>query len=476
MRFTIPALFSFLLLSTGLATAAEPLNVPRPLPVTRLEVKQLLEEMKTRTPRIPLPELTDADREALGERSTSYESRLRYHYSPGGNAPGAGRTGGGGGTFGFSREPDPKMTLDYAFKVELFWIVSRTNNCQYCLGHQESKLLGAGRKEDQIAALDGDWKEFKPSEQAAFGFARKLTYEPHRLTDADIEKLRPHFTDLQILEMVLSVAGNNAINRWKEGAGIPQSENGGGFSNRRPTDGAVIAEAAAPAPAKAAQTYLTPTAEKFQKSISKVAPLWLDPKTGEATRLTTFTRAPLESRAEAEQALAACAKRTARLPLVTEAAARELLPEDESKGALPQWVRLLANFPRDGKSRILSQRTAETTGDLTPLLKAQISWIIARQDRAWYAAGLAKQRLKALGQSDDQVFALDGDWSGFTPSERVQFRLASRLSATPVVLTDAEVAAAVKLAGPRDVTQLITYVTTCASFDRITEAAGLRLE
>jgi hypothetical protein len=35
---------------------------------------------------------------------------------------------------------------------------------------------------------------------------------------------------------------------------------------------------------------------------------------------------------------------------------------------------------------------------------------------------------------------------------------------------------AVKLAGPRDVVQLITYVTNRASFNRITEAAGLRLE
>ena len=35
--------------------------------------------------------------------------------------------------------------------------------------------------------------------------------------------LRKHYTDLQILEMVLSVSGNNAINRWKEGAGVPQS-------------------------------------------------------------------------------------------------------------------------------------------------------------------------------------------------------------------------------------------------------------
>jgi len=38
------------------------------------------------------------------------------------------------------------------------------------------------------------------------------------------------------------------------------------------------------------------------------------------------------------------------------------------------------------------------------------------------------------------------------------------------------VAEAVKLAGPRDVVQTIIYTTHRALFDRVTEAAGLRLE
>src|SRR6202000_765557 len=54
---------------------------------------------------------------------------------------------------GLGRNSDPNMPLDYPFKTELFWIVSRTNNCQYCLGHQESKLLAAGLKEEEIASL-----------------------------------------------------------------------------------------------------------------------------------------------------------------------------------------------------------------------------------------------------------------------------------------------------------------------------------
>ena len=86
------------------------------------------------------------------------------------------------------------MTLDYAFKTQLFWIVSRTNNCQYCLGHQESKLLGAGMTEDQIAALDSDWSQFGPKEQAAYALARRITLEPHLLSDADIDAVRAHYT------------------------------------------------------------------------------------------------------------------------------------------------------------------------------------------------------------------------------------------------------------------------------------------
>jgi hypothetical protein len=115
-----------LTLSLALASAARgadgPATTPLPVPLTRPEMKQALEDLKGRTPRIPTPELTAEEKEKLGERGASYEGRLRYHYMP----PGQGRGGGG-----FSREPDPHMSLDYAFKTRLFWIVSRANNCHY---------------------------------------------------------------------------------------------------------------------------------------------------------------------------------------------------------------------------------------------------------------------------------------------------------------------------------------------------------
>jgi alkylhydroperoxidase family enzyme len=458
MRLSAMVTAALLVASAPVVRADEPSATPRPVPLTRTEMKQYLEDMKERKPRIPLPELTAEEKEKIGERGGGYEGRLRTLYMPPGDAR-------GGGGFGFSRDNDPNMSLDYPFKTELFWIVSRTNNCQYCLGHQEVKLAVAGVKEEEIAALDGDWSEFTPAQRAAFAFARKLTYEPHRLTDGDVDQLRKHYKDLPILEMALSVAGNNAINRWKEGVGVPQSKDLSGFGrNEKPAD---------PDRTLPTKSFLTPTPEPYKNKVTKVAPLQ---KAEEPSRQCVCNRPPLEPRAEVEKALEAGRKRAPRLPLVDEAKAREILPEDWPQGALPQWVRLLANFPRDGKSRILSQRAADDKSDLKPLLRAQVSWIIARQDRAWYAAAEARQRLKGLGLSDEQVYKLDGDWAEFTPVERALFTVACKLAASPVVLNDDDVALALKLAGPRDVVQLISYTTNRASFDRITEAAGLQLE
>ena len=472
----------FALAATFALAEQPPSSAPRPSPLTRPEMKQFLEDMKERTPRIPLPELTDEEK-ALDERGRGYESRLRTLYLPEGWGFGGGRgrqqQGGqqpaqGQQTQGQQRgrDNDSEMTLDNKFKVSLFWIVSRTNNCQYCLGHQETKLLNAGMSEDEIAALDCDWASFPEAEQVAFAFGRRFTLEPHMLSDADIAGLKKHFTDKQILEMVMSMAGNNAINRWKDGVGVPQSRSFGNFGFGR---GESPAAAAAAPPAEETHSYLTPTSARFLEIVTTTAPLTAD-SSGKPTRETVCNRPPLESRDEVERALDLAKAREPRLPLVEEAKAREILGGDAPEGPLPQWARLLANFTSSGKRSVAGIVSNDTKGDLSPLLKAQVSWIIARQDRAWYATGQAKKRLRDLGQSEVQIYALDGDWASFSPAERAQFTVARKLAASPVVLTDDDVARAVKLVGPRDVVQLVSYTTSRASFDRITEAAGLQIE
>jgi alkylhydroperoxidase family enzyme len=447
---------SFCSLWTLSLQAADSVAQPRPIPLTRPAMKTLLEDLKARKPRIPLPALSEDEKQKAGSRTDNYESRLREYYLPQAN----GQRGG------FARGADSKMSLDYPFKTMMFWIVSRTNNCQYCLGHQEIKLSVAGLDEDKIAALDGDWRQFTPAEQSAFAFARRLTYEPHRLGDADIEGLRKHYSELQILEIVLSVAGNNSINRWKEGVGVPQEQTGRGFLRR----GGAAASAGKVLPI---ESFLTPTADEYKKLISKVAPLHRDEATGEATGLTVCRRPPLETRAEVERQLALCRKRLPRLTVLSEDDAREAFGDQAEKDTAAQWVRLLANFPREGASRMRGLRSAEQTGDLSATLKAQVSWIVARQDRAWYATAESIERLKKLGQTDDQVYSLDGSRESFSPAERSLFTVAGKLAASPIVLTDQDVDEAVQQTSARDVVQLINYVTGRAYFNRVTEAAGL---
>ncbi len=186
---------------------------PKPIPATRPEAKAALERLKSREPRLPLPAPTDEERaEAQGrEFGLVNNGRMRNLYLP---ADLRSRT--------TSRQKDPAMTLDYGFTVELFWIASRGNNCHYCLGHQETKLLTAGIEEPRIAALDADWSRFTAAERAAYALTRKLTLRPDQITDVDIAAVEKHYKPLQVLELVMLVARYNATNRWTDSLGIPQ--------------------------------------------------------------------------------------------------------------------------------------------------------------------------------------------------------------------------------------------------------------
>src|SRR5262249_14860562 len=129
-----------------------------------------------------------------------------------------------------------------------------------------------------------------------------------------------------------------------------------------------------------------------------------------------------------------------RLKPADEAATRAALPATWPAGPVPNWVRLLARFPRSGVPRAVSLVTAEDKGVLPPALKAQIAWIAARHDRAWYALGQAHRQLRALGLSDDDIFALDGGGTSLTAAEREVFAFARKLTVAPQVISDGDIA------------------------------------
>ncbi|MCU0709379.1 MAG: hypothetical protein MUF23_13905 [Pirellula sp.] len=451
---------------------------PRATPMTRTVMKKYLEDLKKRSPRIPLPEMTEDEKKAGLEdpRAVTYESRLRKQYLPDSPTssylPFSGSASNNPQSASRMGPPEPLLTLDYGFKVRLFWIAARANNCQYCLGHQESKLLGVGMTEDEIAALDCDWELFPEKEQVAFSLAKRLTLEPHLISDEDIDRCRPFYSEAQLIEMIGSIAGNNAINRWKEGAGIPQSTNGGGFGNRDRTAGSTSEIEN--------HTYLTTTSGKYAERPSIV----VDVESSEISDTslaqvspTLFRRAPLETREVVNKQLAAVSSRTPRFALADEATTQKVFGDLIPDGKMEQWHRLLAHFPVAGKRFATGMHSSSQADMLSPALQSQINWVVARQDRAWYAASLALEDLHASGLSDKQIDLLDQNLdkpvSGLEERDRLLLNVARKLCASPIVLTDKDVALAVEIAGPRAVTQTIHYAAYRAAFDRITEASGL---
>jgi hypothetical protein len=311
-------LFS-ILPASGPASDEPASNTPTPVAATRTELKEQLERSKRSHPRLPLPPPTEqdiADARARGVRGAMSgiinNGRMRKLYLP------PELLGGG-----FTREPDPAMTLNNTFKTMFFWIVSRANNCTYCQGHQEVKLSGDGVKEETIAALDGDWSEFTPAERAAFAFTLKLTAEPNRIADADIDRLRAHYTDLQILEIITAVGGFNAMNRWTGPLAIPQEGH---------------------------REYLTPTPEKYKAMRSRVVPLPAEAPSSPPVCARPADRGPLETRAQVEAALEACRKRSPRLPLPPRPRrVRPCRPTGRARGRSPSGCASWPTSPREAR-------------------------------------------------------------------------------------------------------------------------------
>ncbi len=399
---------------------------PKPIPRTRAELKEALETLKHRQPRLPLPP------EEAGEqagRPTVNNGRMRAYYLPASwQSARWGR--------------DPAAALDYVLVTECFWIVSRGNNCHYCLGHQEHKLAVAGLSDNRLGLLDSDWNVFSPRERGAYALARKLTLEPHTVADGDVQALRGLFSDKEIVELVLWISLFNSINRWTDGLGIPQDESFRGEPIR----------------------FLTPTDERFADCRSLAAP--------EASA----TRPPLEPRDTVEAALASCRSRSPRVAILSDEEVRPLLGAEQQAERVPAWVRALAYFPQMGLGQAACIEAVASEGRLPPLIKAQLAWVSARHNRAWYALDRARARLLALGCTEEEIWSLDAPDGQSNAGLAQALRFGAKLTASPHRIADADVVRLREHFSDHETAEIVFVVCTANMFDRFTETLGLPLE
>lgn len=386
---------------------------PKPIPANRAEMLRALEALKTREPRLPL--------EASGRGGVGNGAARRTYLPSAWHAA--------------DFRGDDVMTLDRNFKVRLFWIVARANNCHYCLGHQEIKLQSGGMVSAELAALDNAWDLFPPAEQAAFAFAKKVTLEPHAIAAADIEALRPFYDDAQIVEIAHVVSNFNSVNRWTDGLGLPQ---------------------------EAGRVFDDPQALPPAEAPSLVIPA------GEVARPALCTAA------EARAAMANARTRQARVAIP-----RDLPASLAEFNELPQqWLRACSLFPTLARTQAAAAQSMADDGTLPATLKAQAAWVSARQNRAWYALDVATRRLLDLGWKDDDIFQLDdvSTCSKLSDAERKALQLVRKLTVAPQFITDEDIE---QLRGPwtdHQVAELVFITCAANQFDRFTEALGLPLD
>lgn len=401
---------------------------------TRPEMKRRIEALKERSPRLPFPPLSDEERTS-GRRIVN-NGRMRSLYLPeswlASRAPQPPRTASGG--------IPGAQAPDYPFKTRLFWIVSRTNDCQYCLGHQELKLRRAGMTEDQIAALDSRWDLFPEAERAAMRLTRKITLTPHLVTDADLQSLKPHFTEPQIVDLLQTVAGYNSTNRWTTATGIPQDRS---FGGDEPSE------------------LDTPTSPAFANVETQVAPVDYRP------------RPDWESPSAVDAAIRACKNRTPLVVLPTLEQARAALAAETPGVQPPHWCRVLAGSPESALRAWRHRQALVRDGQLPAKLKALVPWVTARENRAWYAAHHARQRLNALGVTDEMLFAIPEQGA---PLERTVVAFTRKLTSAPHTIEDRDVADLRALLSDHEVAELLFLICDANAFDRLTEMLRLPLE
>ena len=139
-------------------------------------------------------------------------------------------------------------------------------------------------------------------------------------------------------------------------------------------------------------------------------------------------------------------------------------------------MRLLATRPQGATSRVTTFLNAESKGTLDPKTKAIIAWVSARNDRAWYALGHAQERLESLNYSHEKMFALDDESTIDNEADREVARFTKLLSIDPALITDNDFTRLKKHFNDKKIAEIVHQGTIAASFDRLTEAAGLRLE
>jgi len=117
----------------------------------------------------------------------------------------------------------PRRSLEVALVV-----VSKLNECAYCVSHHAPMLSVLGLSQEGIdRLLDGeDHPELDEVDKIVVRYAEAVTNRSNQMRDAEVDALRPHFNDAQIVELTWRIALCGAFNRFNDSLQLPLEDGG----------------------------------------------------------------------------------------------------------------------------------------------------------------------------------------------------------------------------------------------------------
>ena len=112
----------------------------------------------------------------------------------------------------------PKRYLEIAIVV-----VSRLNECDYCVAHHKPFLAVEGISPEGIdRLLDDDNPELDEVDRLVVEYARAAWESPNRMPDTLFRRLRQHFSEAQVVELTLRITLCGFFNRFNDALQIEQ--------------------------------------------------------------------------------------------------------------------------------------------------------------------------------------------------------------------------------------------------------------
>ena len=118
---------------------------------------------------------------------------------------------------------DPEGEVDLGFRRLVGHFASKAAGCQYCMAHTVLGAKNFGIDDARLAALweYADSPLFTQAERVALEFAGAAAQVPNAVTDELFARLRTHWTDDQIVDLLGVIALFGFLNRWNDTMATP---------------------------------------------------------------------------------------------------------------------------------------------------------------------------------------------------------------------------------------------------------------